>query len=85
MPKKTTALHRIIFQRAPSLDEVQQAQKLLTRAATLPAPKLTTKPIPKKLPATGSREEKTATLQNEGTPRPAEPARTPRPGDDLLE
>lgn len=66
--EKIMALHRIIFQRSASPDEVQQAQQFLARAASLPAPKLTAKTASKKQPATGSREEKTATLQNEGEP-----------------
>jgi hypothetical protein len=71
--EKITALHRIIFQRAPSMDEVQQAQKFLARAAALPAPKLAPKTAPKKDPTRGSTQEKTATLQNEGAPVPRTP------------
>lgn len=66
--EKITALHRIIFQRTPTAEEVQQAQTFLARAAVMPplaAPKQTK---PKKQAAPGSRDEKTASLQNEGEP-----------------
>lgn len=71
--EKITALHRIIFQRSPSPDEVQQAQKFLSRASALPPPKPSKDPAAKKEPSRGSREEKTASLQNEGEPVPRAP------------
>jgi hypothetical protein len=66
--EKIRALHRIIFQRTPTAEEVQQAQAFLARAAVMPllaAPKQTK---PQKQAAPGSRDEKTASLQNEGEP-----------------
>lgn len=66
--EKITALHRIIFQRSPTAEEVQQAQTFLARAADIPPLPMAKPGKPKKQAATGSREEKTASLQNEGEP-----------------
>jgi hypothetical protein len=66
--EKITALHRIIFQRSPTAEEVQQAQTFLARAADIPPLPMAKLGKPKKQAAAGSREEKTASLQNEGEP-----------------
>jgi hypothetical protein len=65
---KIKAIYGILFQHAPNSKQVQFAKNFLAHASKLPPPKLGKSLVVNKEPKSGSREEQTATLKNEGQP-----------------
>lgn len=89
---KIAALHRIIFQRTPSLDEVHQAQKFLTRAAR-PTRAETHRQAHRQAHRQKTTRHRQSRRNNRHPPKrrrthpplTTDSTRTPRAGDDLLE
>ncbi len=66
--EKIKVIYSILFQHSPSSKQVQVAKQFLAQTSKLPPPKLGKSSVVNQEPKSGSREEQTATLRNEGEP-----------------